>query len=788
MMGAELYTNIIRTCGSTNIVFYGVNGTAFLRFFLSRGIEAFAFCTETSVVERCGTRFPSRCFLRVSSRSFPPFSSLPRTALIVDFPETEPEDRLPELLQNLRDVTRRYLVLDLKRTEVDGVIRNREWWENLCIEAGFRRHPRMQEVCPYWDINEDKDSFVLYLEKIPDSVLEQFPLNKLLAERMLHMDMLRETGRRSDAHVVRYVMAARYIRPGDTVLDCACGMGYGSYILYHNSQAKKVIGVDLSETSITYAQGNYTIGEAVTFRLEDAQNLKSIADNSIDFVTGFETIEHLPEPDSYLYEISRVLRPSGRVMLSAPDMWIDETGKDPNPFHFHLYTWSKLRDQVRAHFILEKGFTQIAGGALKLPGGIREWNELPVDTPDTAISAEWVLALGMKNPLQKGNATFRETTFPIPDDPDFHVLAIEKEYDNPWLLKGMIAIGMRLDNPVELEKLQRNVLEHSEVSSADYGAALCGFLYGLMRNPGIETDEWETWANRVETYCAEPVCNMTQLRWKVSLLYVMAILAQLRGDFSSARKYFTRCAEVDVIPYSPLLGTKILDSLFALARFSLNENDLKSVKQLLQKTISEAKRYVAAPWLNIIGDIQHPIYTGCPELSQILDKASRATYILNELSFSKEESRNAKLSTESYGYFERLLLIKDSEISVYRNAYRSGEDHIQNLLNELNRNREIVNIYEQKFLFFETTNANFEEKNRQLTLELEKVKSLLDNTQYTATNLQIKNKELLQRADELQCIVNEIYHINKIKDKIFPMQSFRRKIAKKIWDKIKKMV
>jgi len=45
------------------------------------------------------------------------------------------------------------------------------------------------------------------------------------------MDMTREVGPRADAHTVRYSLAAQWVRAGDTVLDCACGLGYGSAIL-----------------------------------------------------------------------------------------------------------------------------------------------------------------------------------------------------------------------------------------------------------------------------------------------------------------------------------------------------------------------------------------------------------------------------------------------------------------------------------------------------------------------------------------------------------------------------
>jgi methylase of polypeptide subunit release factors len=67
------------------------------------------------------------------------------------------------------------------------------------------------------------------------------------------MDMLREPGRRADAHIARYVLAASLVRYGDVVLDAACGLGYGSAILASAAPSVRVIGVDNSEYAVNYA-------------------------------------------------------------------------------------------------------------------------------------------------------------------------------------------------------------------------------------------------------------------------------------------------------------------------------------------------------------------------------------------------------------------------------------------------------------------------------------------------------------------------------------------------------
>src|SRR3989339_729977 len=56
-------------------------------------------------------------------------------------------------------------------------------------------------------------------------------------------------------HVLRYQFVSKYIK-GKTVLDVACGSGYGSYIIA-NSGAKKVYAADCDSKTISYAKKRY---------------------------------------------------------------------------------------------------------------------------------------------------------------------------------------------------------------------------------------------------------------------------------------------------------------------------------------------------------------------------------------------------------------------------------------------------------------------------------------------------------------------------------------------------
>ena len=275
---------------------------------------------------------------------------------------------------------------------------NRAVWEAAVIKAEWRKHPLNERVAPYGELDRVTGLLMVSFERVPQSALAVYPLKALEEERDLHTDMTREPGRRSDAHMTRYAQAAQFIRKGDRVIDVACGLGYGSYQLAHNSEAGSFTGLDASDYAVEYANLNFSHVSPTPMRfvVGDAQNLSDMADGSADFAVSVETLEHLPEPDRLLAELHRVLSPQGRVYASVPNDWSDETGEDPNPFHFHVYDWRRLVAQFQRNgFVIEKAWLQDAGGGQKRHLSARSMLEIdPVSGP--AGDGEWLLVLARK--------------------------------------------------------------------------------------------------------------------------------------------------------------------------------------------------------------------------------------------------------------------------------------------------------------------------------------------------------------------------------------------------------
>ncbi len=151
-----------------------------------------------------------------------------------------------------------------------------------------------------------------------------------------------------EEHLERY----RFTRPfvqGKTVLDIACGTGYGTHIM-SGFNAKRVLGVDLSEDAISYARQAYGMA-GVEFLQASATSLP-IGDSSIDVIVSFETIEHLNDPDrdAYLKELFRVIKKSGTLILSTPNRRITSPGshRPLNPYHLREYTLPELTQTLLA--------------------------------------------------------------------------------------------------------------------------------------------------------------------------------------------------------------------------------------------------------------------------------------------------------------------------------------------------------------------------------------------------------------------------------------------------------
>ena len=147
-----------------------------------------------------------------------------------------------------------------------------------------------------------------------------------LAERLLINNLVRSAVQRFYEGPVLRSMGGD-VR-GGTVLEIGCGRGVGIEVILDQFHAAHVYGIDLDPFQIKLAskrlQGRYD--GLFTLAQGDAERLP-FADASFDAVFDFGALHHVPDWQTAIAEIRRVLKPGGtfffeEVTRAALERWL----------------------------------------------------------------------------------------------------------------------------------------------------------------------------------------------------------------------------------------------------------------------------------------------------------------------------------------------------------------------------------------------------------------------------------------------------------------------------------
>jgi SAM-dependent methyltransferase len=169
--------------------------------------------------------------------------------------------------------------------------------------------------------------------------------NNATLERLVPDALLKEeaTGLETFRLLIdRYAFGAQALRGASSILDIACGVGYGSRFLKDTLPEALVTGVDCSAEAIEYANGRYG-APGLTFGVGDALSFHA---GPFDAVVSLETIEHLPDPKQFIQNVTtRLLRPGGIFIASVPVT----PSMDANPHHLHDFTARSFRKLLASY-------------------------------------------------------------------------------------------------------------------------------------------------------------------------------------------------------------------------------------------------------------------------------------------------------------------------------------------------------------------------------------------------------------------------------------------------------
>jgi SAM-dependent methyltransferase len=130
----------------------------------------------------------------------------------------------------------------------------------------------------------------------------------------------RETGVMAPTYLFHGANIADVIKPGDRVLDLACGPANQLALVARLNPEVSFVGIDLSPSMLAQAEALIKVQglSNVSFQEGDITRLSAFADHSFDAVVSTLSLHHLPTLKMLhqtFAEAARVLRPNGGVYI-----------------------------------------------------------------------------------------------------------------------------------------------------------------------------------------------------------------------------------------------------------------------------------------------------------------------------------------------------------------------------------------------------------------------------------------------------------------------------------------
>lgn len=150
---------------------------------------------------------------------------------------------------------------------------------------------------------------------------------------------------------IKWPVLQKYIprKKNVSLLDFGCGKGFLLSKIASFNPTLTLVGVDVSKNAITAIKNIFPKGD---FRQINEDGKIPFDDNTFDFIVAADVLEHIYDTTNALSELTRVLKPNGKIFISVPyhgmlkNIIVTFVGFnfyfDPKQAHIRFYTKGNL--------------------------------------------------------------------------------------------------------------------------------------------------------------------------------------------------------------------------------------------------------------------------------------------------------------------------------------------------------------------------------------------------------------------------------------------------------------
>ena len=141
--------------------------------------------------------------------------------------------------------------------------------------------------------------------------------------------------------LAKYIFSNFNLKANDKFLEP--GFGRGEFLNEFKKLGLDCYGIDISDTAGDLFKGNLKIKTGINVE----QDTWPFPDNYFDCIYSKSLMEHLQDPQKYLNEAKRVLKPGGKILCFIPDWEANYQIYFDDHTHVKPFTKISLRDILR---------------------------------------------------------------------------------------------------------------------------------------------------------------------------------------------------------------------------------------------------------------------------------------------------------------------------------------------------------------------------------------------------------------------------------------------------------